>query len=89
MAKAIKKDAGEKLKEGAALKPDGSPHRPFPWADPYPASKLDEDGKTETVFIRATASQDIIVNGEMKKAGMVILPCNFAHQHAHVLSAPK
>lgn len=82
------KDIGEKTKESVKLKPDGSEHRPFPWCDPFPESKLADDGKTETVFVRATAKQDIFVNGIKKPMGDVVLPCDFAHQHASALSAP-
>lgn len=90
--KEAEKDAGEKLKEADAkgLKPDGSPSRPFPWVEPFPASVLADDGKTETVFVRALANQDLILNGEKKTQGINhILPCDFAHTHANALSAPK
>lgn len=83
------KDAGELAKESASLKPNGEQHRPLPWVEPFPASKLDAEGKNETVFVRATTSQDIILNGKAYKAGQHTLPANFAHAHASVLSAPK
>lgn len=58
------------------------------WVEPFPASKLADDGKTETVFVRVTINQEITLNGVKHPPGQAILPCCAAHQFAHVLSAP-
>lgn len=60
------------------------------WAPPYPASKLDKDGKTEMVLVRAVPTRDIRVNGTLLPVGVeVTLPCNVAHANAASLTSPK
>lgn len=95
MAKAQKlevkavKDPGEKVKEAKVKSPppNGEQHRPFPWAEPFPASVPDKDGK-ETIYVRASLSQDVIINGHKRGIGEHTIPCDFAHSHANILSAP-
>jgi hypothetical protein len=80
----------------------GTEHNPLPWADPYPASVLqevkvgkDKDGKPvmgmkETVFVRATPTQNITINGNKMPAGVdVTVGADFAHAHSAALTAPK
>lgn len=72
-----------------ARKSDGSQSNPHPWVEPFPASKMDSDGKTETVFVKATVGQDITLAGQKFAAGRVhTLPCGLAHAHASILSPP-
>ena len=67
--------------------PSGKYEDPILWVEPFPASCLAENGKEETVFVRARLVQDVILNGKMYKAGVHTLPCNFAHQHSNVLTS--
>ena len=69
-------------------KTEGSQSNPHPWVEPFPASVLAEDGKTETVFVKARVGQDVILNSKMHKAGLHVLPCNFAHSISNLLSPP-
>lgn len=62
----------------------GSLHAPLPWAEPYPASKVNEKGE-EQVFVKVTLLQDVIVNGVKMAAGPQTVGAGFAHQHAAVL----
>ncbi len=74
----------KKVKEA---KIDGTYDHPLPWVEPFPESVVDSDGK-ETIYVRATTTQDIILNGHKRHAGVHTLPCDFAHSNAAVLSAP-
>lgn len=82
-------------------KADGSFENPILWAPPYPASKVvpqeltgdeDKDGDPateETVFVKASVNQDIIVNGKKYSVGVQTIPCFIAHAHPHAVSTPK
>lgn len=80
----------------------GTEHNPLLWTEPYPASVLkevkvgkDKSGKPvvalkETVFVRATPTQDLIINGNKMAAGVdVTVGADFAHAHAAALTTPK
>ena len=82
-------DEGELLKADEGLEPNGSASRPFPWVEPYPETLYAEDGKTDTVFVLASVTQEISVNGKKFPLGKQVLPASVAHAHSHAISAPK
>jgi hypothetical protein len=68
-------------------KPNGSPHRPYPWVEPFPVIE-------EGVYVRATVIQEIRIGGaggiNLKfPVGECTLPVEVAHAQAAALSAPK
>lgn len=82
----VKKEAKKEVQK--APKADGSMENPFPWVPPYPATKLDKEGK-ETVFVKGELTQDVILNSAKMSAGPQVMGAGFAHQHAAVIAAPK
>lgn len=62
--------------------PLGAFNNPIPWVSPFPRGG-------EEIYVRATLSQEVILNTVKYHVGQVIIPSLFAHQHTSILGPPK